>query len=289
MACTQPLNAWRRPEHVPGAERFDPTTGEVLEDSRPLFFSPVKGYEQLTVPCGKCDSCLMANARIWAIRAYHESTLHKRNCFVTLTYDQDNMPADGKLCPRDVELWLKRLRKRPEVPPIRYLLCGEYGDLTHRPHYHALVFGADFMDSRAQLWKDDQYIHPTLTETWEKGLVTHAELSFERCAYVAGYVVKKIGAPEVFRRASRRPGIGASWSDRYRDSVSNLGHVVIDGQKLPVPQYYIDRHDLQEVRDQKKEFAINNEVKQLERGQRAILNARRVNAKQKAHKRKGSL
>jgi hypothetical protein len=37
--------------------------------------------------------------------------MHENNCFLTLTYDEENVPEDGCLEPRDYKLFLKKLRK----------------------------------------------------------------------------------------------------------------------------------------------------------------------------------
>jgi hypothetical protein len=41
---------------------------------------------------------------------------------------------------------------------VRFFHCGEYGDLTRRPHYHALIFGYDFPD-RILLKKSIQMLY----------------------------------------------------------------------------------------------------------------------------------
>lgn len=296
MGCLKPVQAWQAPQgDLVGPEFSDVVdfeTGEVVRKPkrRPLSFSPVLGWSQLAVPCGKCDGCLMADARVWAIRAYHESTLRDKSCFLTLTYDEDHLPDDGKLSLRDLQLFFKRLRRRPDMPSVRYLACGEYGDLTRRPHYHALLFGVDFMDARAVSWRDEQFLHPVLQEVWQNGLVTHAPVNFSRCAYVAGYVTKKIGDPDVFRVMSKNPGLGAGWLSRYASSIRNVGGVVIDGQVLPVPPYYFDHADLSEVKQSAKVKALDSDTRLVAQGRHAHSHAaRRVNAHHKISQRRGEL
>lgn len=64
------------------------------------------------------------------------------------------------LCFRDVRLWLKRARVKYEreygskLPEFTYVVCGEYGSITHRPHYHLGFFGLQkkHVDFLCSLW-----------------------------------------------------------------------------------------------------------------------------------------
>lgn len=100
--------------------------------------SPVRVNGDL-FPCGKCINCRAKSRQEWVFRLRMEY----RNCdfglFVTLTYDDDHLPSDG-VSIRDVQLFLKRLRKKYKSKTLRYYICSEYGDNTHRAHYHALLF-----------------------------------------------------------------------------------------------------------------------------------------------------
>jgi hypothetical protein len=75
--------------------------------------------------------------------------------FLTLTYDTAHVPITEKgymtLCKSDVQLFLKRLRKSLPESKIKYYAVGEYGGKTMRPHYHLILFGADFA-SAAKAW-----------------------------------------------------------------------------------------------------------------------------------------
>ena len=82
----------------------------------------------LTLPCGQCINCRLNRSQEWAIRCVHEASLHSQNSFITLTYNNDNLPANGSLYYRDVQLFLKRFRKRHPKIKISYYLAGEYGE-----------------------------------------------------------------------------------------------------------------------------------------------------------------
>ena len=64
------------------------------------------------------------------------------------------------LNPRDVRLWLKSARVKYErefgtkLPDFKYVVCGEMGTHTHRPHYHICFFGLSNHDVRwlAHYW-----------------------------------------------------------------------------------------------------------------------------------------
>lgn len=110
----------------------------------------------LTLACGQCHGCRLERSRAWAMRCVHETNLYKRNCFITLTYDDDNLPYRNQLTQRDFQLFMKRLRKHCEPTQIRFFMGGEYGGTNpvtkridggkYRPHYHAIIFNWDFED-----------------------------------------------------------------------------------------------------------------------------------------------
>lgn len=143
--------------------------------------------------------------------------------FVTLTYDDLHVPQDGSVCPRELRLFLKRLRERvrDDGVEIRYYAVGEYGDLTQRPHYHLALFGlADLPHVNA----GDAHVWGlpacscVLCCSWTKGSVDRGDLTAQSAAYIVSYVAKgltKEDHPELgnryreFARMSRKPGIGA--------------------------------------------------------------------------------
>lgn len=91
---------------------------------------------------------------------------------------------------------MKRLREKYSHK-IRFFHCGEYGDLTFRPHYHAILFNHEFENKTIAPCKqpfDKKHIlynSPALAELWTDGMHTIAEANFETMAYCARYIMKK--------------------------------------------------------------------------------------------------
>lgn len=215
----------------------------------------------MTVPCGRCIGCRLERSRQWAIRMMHESVMHEANSFLTLTYDDEHLPVDGSLVRPHFQDFMKRLRSHLAPHRVRYYMCGEYGDQTHRPHYHAVLFGHDFLSDRVFYSGEAEkrlYISPKLNELWGHGFCTIGEVTFESAAYVARYVMKKVTGekaaehyevcnPETglitqvepeYSTMSLKPGIGQAWYDRYRDEVFPNDYVIIRGRKMRPPRYY---------------------------------------------------
>lgn len=224
MPCVYPLDAWRSAKCNESGKRG-------------IVFNPREGFtdQHLQIPCGKCIGCSTDRAKSWAVRMYHESTQHDQNSFITLTYSE----APKALDKRHLQLFFKRLRK---LYPLRYFACGEYGSNTRRPHYHAVIFGQDFLAGAIQL-NDNLYTHPTVEKVWGHGFVSMGAVTIQSCAYVAGYVQKKVGDPDTFNLMSRRPGIGHNWIDQHKGDLERTEVVVIDGKESPVPKSYISRHE----------------------------------------------
>ena len=75
---------------------------------RPVYLKE----KNIIVPCGKCFYCRRKYILMWSLRLQHELiTYDNKAVFVTLTYDNENLPPDKSVSVRDVQLFVKRLRK----------------------------------------------------------------------------------------------------------------------------------------------------------------------------------
>lgn len=238
---------------------------------RALVFSPSDGYQDLpvVVPCGGCVGCRLERSRQWAVRCMHEASLSEENAFLTLTYDDDHLPLDGSLVKRDFQLFMKRLRKAYAGKRIRFFHCGEYGDRYGRPHYHAILFGFDFADKRPWSVRDGYTVWRSeeLESLWVGGQSELGSVTFESCAYVARYLVKKlqvwskgVNVEGVYQEVdlegviteraaeyvtmSRKPGIGKPWLDKYMCEVYPADSVVMRGRLMKPPRFYDVAHEL---------------------------------------------
>lgn len=254
MSCTFPLPAWRNKD---------------IHSKQKIVFDPNKGLPstKMFIPCGQCIACRLARARDWAHRCVHEASLHSHNCFLTLTYNDDNLVWTDKgptLYHRHFQLFMKRLRKRHPDLNIRYFMCGEYGEEFHRPHYHVCLFGYDFPD-RKPFQKSGSFIiysSDELSSLWEHGYHSIGELNFDTACYCARYIMKKVtgekaddhygndaslSGSRIRSRAveycamSRRPGIGRNYFDRYKADLYNADICVTKPDFISKPPKYYDR------------------------------------------------
>jgi len=195
------------------------------------------------------------------MRCIHEASLHQHNCFVTLTYDDAHVPADGGLHHKHFQDFMKRLRKRFPDTTIRYYMCGEYGGSFGRPHFHAILFNVNFADYT--LWRksgsgSSLFRSASLESLWTFGFSSVGAVTFESAAYVARYIMKKVtghaaaaayasvdtSTGEVFNRRpeyngmSLKPGIGAGWWAKFSSDVTVRDRVVRDGVESFPPRYY---------------------------------------------------
>lgn len=225
--------------------------------------SPSKA--SVTIPCGRCVGCRLDKARDWSLRVAHEASLHEDNSFLTLTYDDENLPLDASVSVRELQLFFKRLRFELGDVKVRYFACGEYGDRRARPHYHVILFGYGFPDRR--VWRKASssgryaYRSPLLEAVWPFGASEIGSVTRESGAYVARYCLKKVTGPLAeenytvvhpltgqvcrvqpeFILCSRRPGIGADWFKQFERDCFPSDFCVLDGKKYPVPKYYKDK------------------------------------------------
>ncbi len=270
MPCTCPLHAYApapAPEGGPKSKLF--ADGPVR--SRKLVFSSSKSYQgarAITVPCGQCLGCMLDRSREWAVRAVHEASQHEHNYFVTLTYDDEHLPADRSVSLRELQLFKKRLRAGQG--PFRDLSCGEYGDQNFRPHYHSLIFGLEGGLSDLYPWSKSNsgemlYRSATLEKYWTFGFAYIGHVTLQSAGYVARYSIKKSQGkhqPDRYRRTaidpttgevrewhvapefltmSKKPGLGAGWFEKYKADAFPSDFLVVDGKRVPVPRFYLNR------------------------------------------------
>jgi len=192
-----------------------------------------------------------------------EASLYPDNCFVTLTYDAKHLPLNRSLDKRAHQLFMKRLRKflGPDRL-VRFFMCGEYGPLHGRPHYHYLLFNLCFPDRvylKTTPSGEKIYTSPSLSKIWTFGMANLGEVTTKSAAYVARYNLKKIDGvaskmdylnrvsgevlePE-FVLMSRRPGIGSAWIEKFRSDVFPRGIRVQKGLDTPSCKFYDLRYE----------------------------------------------
>lgn len=276
MACYHPITGYRA--KTPNA------SGKYS-----IVFNKNEGYidREVTLPCGGCIGCRLEYSRGWAVRCMHETSLYENNIFITLTYEERHLPANGTLVKADFQKFMKRLRKR-HGRGIRYFACGEYGEHGSRPHYHAIIFNFDFDDK--YIWSRsndlDVYRSEDLESLWPYGMSSIGTATFESAAYVARYVVKKrkgkdadtyyekidektgevIVVEKEFALMSRNPGIGAGWLKKYYSDVYPGGYIVFNGMQMKVPKYYdnlakkINEEALEKAKTKRRIYAKQDTV-----------------------------
>ena len=253
MSCVKPLKAF---------QCFD----------KSIVFDEVRKHDivrSLNLPCGQCIGCRLERSRQWAMRCMHEAQMHENNCFITLTYDNEHLPADKSLHYGDFQRFLKRFRKSLGKSKIRYYMAGEYGEQYGRPHWHACIFGHDFSDKK--FFKRTAsgsviYTSEQLQKLWPFGHSSVGDVTFESAAYVARYIMQKqqsdrlnpkTGKPynaiyeyvdldsgEIIKRVpefnkmSLKPGIGHEWFKKYQSDVFPHDYVIVRGKKMKPPKAY---------------------------------------------------
>ena len=152
---------------------------------------------------------------------------------------------------------MKRFRKR--IGDVRFYMCGEYGEVTWRPHYHACLFGQDLPDK--EFWRTTEqgfpmYRSKLLEEIWPFGQSEIGSVSFESAAYCARYIMKKVTGDDAenhyrrfdhlgeyqlvpeFCQMSLKPGIGAGFMDKFASDAYPHDFIVVNGVKCRPPADY---------------------------------------------------
>lgn len=267
MACFKPIQAYKT---IKGEVQFVDKG-----DCRPIELA-----------CGQCIGCRLERSREWATRICHEASLYEDNVFITLTYNPENLPPDCGLIKKDFQKFMHRLRKhvkKTSEKKIKFFMCGEYGDQSNRPHYHAVIFNFNF-DDWVYLFDSPSgnpiYTSPTLEKIWGLGFVNVGTVCFESAAYVARYILKKVNGDkaekidddtglkhyerinsftgeisEVHQEYSTMSrggrdgrGIAFNWFKKYKTDCYPKDFTTVRGHRVQPPRYYdklLQEYDLE--------------------------------------------
>lgn len=200
----------------------------------------VKVYSQppryVQVPCNKCIECFHRKRSEWWFRVEQENKYNMQpyRWFLTLTYSESKVPrkrGTKTLLKRHPQLFFKRLRKAGYK--VKYILVGEYGSQTQRPHYHVIM------------WTDA----PTkeIDRCWHYGHVHYRQIAKETVFYTLKYILNpRQGDNEVKQKeyAVFSQGIGlqylteAMYDYHTVDFENPKFNANIAGEEVPLPRYY---------------------------------------------------
>lgn len=102
-----------------------------------MCVSPARLPDNTEIPCRSCWQCHANRINDLVGRCMAEQATSCQSFSVTLTYAGDT-PNAAVLCYRDIQLFLKRLRKNGYS--VRYIVAGEYGTKKGRAHWHIVLF-----------------------------------------------------------------------------------------------------------------------------------------------------
>lgn len=197
---------------------------------------PVKESYKQVVPCGKCPLCLRTKQLSWYMRVEQEIKYseYPNHLFLTLTYNEQKIPKRKgvrTLYKRHPQLFFKRLRKAGHK--VKYILVGEYGTKTARPHYHAI------------LWTTAK--PQAIDKAWTYGHVHHGHLTKASIFYALKYILNpRTGDNEAKQREyavfSKGIGLGylteAMYNYHTKDYENPRFTTIFQGKEVPLPRYY---------------------------------------------------
>lgn len=149
---------------------------------------------------------------------------------------------------------------------------------TMRPHYHILLFNHDFTDKRETRMclqedgtENKYYTSDILDKIWKRGATQIMDLNWDTAAYVARYVMKKLKGKDAQEHeqkqiqkgkqlheygnklkeqqivASRNPGIGKAWYEKYKEDIMKRDTITIKGKNIRPPKYYDRQIEIENI------------------------------------------
>lgn len=202
------------------------------------------------VPCGQCLNCRLNRRDKWVTRCLLESLSATSGQFWTLTFSDEHLPKleeqGPKLLVRKFLHALRQKERRAANPhKIRCFGALEYGELTHRPHLHLLIWNLFSSLQPTTTYKENLPLPKLHIGAWPHGHVNAQPLTPKSARYVCKYVTKfelEDTTPTVFH--CQRPPLGLAglyrhlddWRKSPRAKWTHPGTILIDGKHWALDQ-----------------------------------------------------
>lgn len=193
----------------------------------------------ILAPCGKCYNCRLNRARDWTIRTIHEYSRPEFSrtfmYFLTLTYSNEHI-GNNSLDYRDVQLFLKRLRKEFKDDTLKFLCVGEYGHQSGRKHWHLIIFGFKKLVKYRTFWNLWRYGHIDASPVRSYSSIGYMlKYSFKDYKSPRSRYIEDDRTPPMFRCSK---GFGKEYALNNLDEIIKTGYIQHNKYKYRVPRFY---------------------------------------------------
>lgn len=213
-------------------------SGKIFTDHDKMADYLNRKQGNILAPCGKCFNCRKSRVNEWFIRYVTETTTNYSDClnlFVTLTYEKIENPS---LEYRDVQLFLKRLRKYYKDYKLKFLCVGEYGFQSDRKHWHLIIIGFKELPNNYK---------QVITHLWNKGFTMTKICDENTIYYLLKYSFKSFHKNSDYYKSKglKLPmfrcsqGFGKDFALKNKERILKDNVLSYNGFKYRVPRYFI--------------------------------------------------
>ena len=211
-----------------------------------MCIAPVKLDDGTEVGCRECWQCRKRRVNDYVGRCIAESKFAKKTYAVTLTYGGDEGVNAVTLIYKDVQDFLKRLRKKYKC---RYIVTGEYGSAKGRSHWHIILF---FQDN----WPEVTSNKRVDWKYWKHGFAYFQEPDWKGFEYCLKYVLKDQTSrqSDSHLAMSKKPPLGHEFFQQLAKQ-----HV----EQALVPQTYFYKFgDVRDYKNREKGFMMQGKTRE---------------------------
>jgi len=211
-----------------------------------MCIAPIKLDDGTEVGCRECWQCRKRRVNDYVGRCIAESKFSKKTYAVTLTYDGDQGVNAVTLIYKDVQDFLKRLRKKHKC---RYIVTGEYGSAKGRSHWHIILF---FKDS----WPEVTSNKRVDWKYWKHGFSYFQEPDWKGFEYCLKYVLKDQTSrqSDSHLAMSKKPPIG-------HEFFQQLAKQYVE-QALAPQTYFYKFGDVRDYKNREKGFMMQGKTRE---------------------------